>query len=339
MNILFTPIKIGDIEIKNRFVMAPMCQWSADDKGHIDNFHHIPHYSARAAGGVGLIIIEATGVENAGRISDNCLGIWDDSHIEGLKKVTTSIKKYGAKAAIQLQHAGRKCAVTSVDKIIAPSPIAFDETYRTPAEMSKEDIKRVIDLFGNAAKRAKEADFDIVEVHAAHGYLLSTFLSPLTNLRTDEYGGSPENRTRIVLEVIEAVRKNFGDNIIIRVSAEDYENGGNTATTMAEHVQFFKDKVKMIDVSTGGVVPMEKRSFYPGYQIEAASIIKNITGTSVIAGGLLWESGLMEYTLRENKADMIFIGRELFRNPYFVLSIAKELGEKIEVPKQYEVAM
>ena len=202
---IFSNYKLKNLELKNRVVMAPMCMDSADNEGNVNSWHYL-HYSSRAVGGTGLIILEATAVESKGRITDKDLGIWNDSHIEGLKKIVDECKSYGAKMGIQLAHAGRKCEVTSED-IIAPSPIAFNEKYKKPREMTIEDIKEVVNSFRGGARRANEAGFDVIQIHGAHGYLINEFMSPLTNKRTDEYGGSAENRARFLMEVVKAVRE------------------------------------------------------------------------------------------------------------------------------------
>ena len=241
MDKLFTEITVGDLRIKNRIVMPPMCMYQADNSGNAQDFH-ITHYATRAMGGVGLIIVEATAVEPCGRISDQDLGIWSDDHIEGLKKITDQVKSYGAHIGIQLNHAGRKCGAKSEKTIYAPSPIAFSEEYLVPVEMTMDDIKRVIALFKDAAKRAKKAGFELVEIHGAHGYLLSEFMSPLANTRTDRYGGSHENRVRLAGEIIDAVKSVFDGTIGFRVSAEDYVEGGNHPSDLVKMINFVKDK-------------------------------------------------------------------------------------------------
>jgi len=333
---LFESIKIKDMELKNRIVMPPMCMYSTDDNGYTNDWHHI-HYATRAIGGTGLIIVEATAVEKRGRITDRDLGIWDDSHVEGLSKIVNLCKKYGAKIAIQLAHAGRKCEVKSED-IIAPSPIAFSEEYKVPKEMSKDDIKMVIRAFKEGARRALSAGFDAIEIHAAHGYLINEFLSPLTNKRTDEYGGSLENRARLLKEIVKEVRTVWPENkpLIVRVSAEDYVEEGNHPEDLAEIINLVKEEgVDLVDVSSGAVVPVEIKA-YPGYQIKFAEVIKNRTGLPVIAGGLISEPEMAEEIVSNGRADLVFLGRELLRNPYWPLQAAKKLRHDIDWPVQYE---
>ncbi|TYP52463.1 NADPH dehydrogenase NamA [Thermosediminibacter litoriperuensis] len=336
MSRLFSKIKIKDMEVRNRIVMPPMCMYSSDDRGFPNSWHLI-HYATRAIGGVGLIIMEATAVERRGRISARDLGIWNDSHIEGLAKIAAEVKKYGAKIGIQLAHAGRKCSAPGED-LIAPSPIAFDETYGVPREMTEEDIKEVVSAFKAAALRAYRAGFDLIEIHGAHGYLISEYLSPLTNRRTDEYGGSIENRARFLKEVIKAVREVWPEEkpLMVRVSAEDYAEGGNHDIDLADIINLVKGEgVDIIDVSSGAVVPA-KINAYPGYQVRFAETIRKVTGLPVIAGGLITVAEMAEEILQNERADMVYLGRELLRNPYWPLNAAKQLGDDIEWPEQYE---
>lgn len=335
MSRLFSSFKIKDLELKNRIVMAPMCMDSAVD-GYVNQWHHI-HYSTRAIGGVGLIILEATGIEPGGRITDKDLGIWDDSQIEGLKEIVDSCHQYGSKIGIQINHGGRKSEVLT-SPIIAPSAIAFNETYRVPTEMTKEDIKTTVTKFKEAAERSLKAGFDLIELHGAHGYLISQFLSPITNKREDEYGGSLENRVRFLKEVIEEVKTVWPESkpLLLRVSAEDYVEGGNTGEIMAKLINLVKDYgIDMVDVSTGGVAPA-KISTYPGYQIKQSEIIKETCSIPTIAGGLITSPDMAEEVLCNNRADLVFLGRELLRNPYWTLQAAKALDEDITWPIQYE---
>lgn len=333
---LFSSVKIKDLESRNRIVMPPMCMYSSDSEGKANSWHFI-HYSTRSIGGVGLVIIEATAVEPRGRLSDRDLGLWNDSQIEGLSKIVEEVKKHGAKIGIQINHAGRKCGADE-DVIIAPSSIAFDESYKTPVEMTKEDIRETVDLFKEAASRAYKAWFDLIEIHGAHGYLINQFLSPLSNRRTDEYGGSLENRARFLKEIIQAVRTVWPSSkpLAVRVSAEDYAEGGNHDTDLAGIINMVKSEgVDIVHVSSGAVVPV-KMKVYPGYQIKFAETIKRITGLCVIAGGLITEAAMAEEIVQNERADMVFMGRELLRNPYFPLNSAKELREEIPWPYQYE---
>jgi NADPH2 dehydrogenase len=337
MSKLFSNLKLKDMELKNRIVMPPMCMYSCNNEDGIANNWHLVHYTTRAIGGVGLIIVEATGVEPVGRISDKDLGLWEDKQIEGLKNIVDECHKYGAKIGIQLNHAGRKSEVLSMQNV-APSAIAFNESYRVPSEMTKEDIKNTVNNFKAAAKRALTAGFDLIELHGAHGYLISEFLSPLTNKRQDEYGGSDENRVRFLKEVIQAVKTVWPETkpLILRVSAEDYSEGGNTAIKTAALINLVKNEgIDMVHVSTGGVVPA-RMQLYPGYQVKASEIINTTCSIKTIAGGLITSPLMAEEIISNDRADLVFVGRELLRNPYWPLEAAKMLGNVIKWPVQYE---
>lgn len=336
MSKLFSSFKLKDIEFKNRVVMAPMCMYTAEEDGLATEWHKI-HYATRAVGGVGLIIQEATGVESRGRISNQDLGIWNDSQMEKLKEIVDTCKNYGAVMGIQLGHAGRKCEIQSLE-IIAPSAIAFSEEYKVPKEMTKEDINEVVEAFKMAAKRCLEIGYDIIEIHGAHGYLINEFLSPLSNKRDDEYGGSLENRARFLKEIVKAVREVWPKEkaIILRVSAEDYVEEGNHPEDLAQIINLVKDDgIDIINVSSGAVVPARIKP-YPGYQVKFAEIIKEKTNLPVIAGGLIVLPEMAEEILQNNRADMIFLGRVLLRNPYWPLNADYELDKEITWPTQYE---
>lgn len=325
---LFQPYQLQSIQLKNRIVMAPMCMYEAKDDGFVQPFH-IVHYASRAMGQVGLILLEATAIRPEGRISNRDLGIWSDAHIQGLSELVRQMKAFHAKTGIQLAHAGRKATVEG--PTYAPSAIAFNETYKTPIEMTKEDIAYVIQAFKQGAIRAKKAGFDVLEIHGAHGYLISEFLSPLTNKRQDEYGGGPENRYRLLREVIDAVRSIWDGPLLVRVSAKDYEEGGLEPEDYKQFARWMAaQQVDLIDVSSGGVVPAQIEAF-PLYQVPFSETIKS-TGIPTGTVGLILTGGEAENILQENKADLIFIGRELLRDPYFPYRAAKELGVEIETP-------
>ncbi len=335
---LFSSFKLKDLEIKNRIIMSPMCMYTADNDGIAKDWHLL-HYTTRAIGGVGLILQEATAVEPRGRISANDLGLWNDSQIEGLKKIVKSVKNSGALMGVQLAHAGRKCEAEN-ERIIAPSAIAFSDEYRVPEEITIEEIKTVVLAFKNAAKRCIEVGYDVIEIHGAHGYLINQFLSPVTNKRTDEYGGTVENRVRFLKEVVCAVREVWPMEkpLILRVTAEDYVEGGNHPIDLAEIINLVKDEgIDLINVSSGGVVSVQPKA-YQGYQVKFAEIIKENTGIPVIAGGLIVEPHMAEEILQNDRADMIFLGRALLRNPYWALHADFELNNEAEWPKQYERA-
>ncbi|MFK8882722.1 NADPH dehydrogenase NamA [Bacillus velezensis] len=333
---LFTPWTVKDVTIKNRIVMAPMCMYSSHEKdGKLQPFH-MAHYISRAIGQVGLIIVEATAVNPQGRITDQDLGIWSDDHLEGFAKLTEQVKAQGSKIGIQLAHAGRKAELEG--DIYAPSAIPFDEQSKTPAEMTTEQIKETIQEFKQAAARAKKAGFDIIELHAAHGYLMHEFLSPLSNHRTDEYGGSHENRYRFLGETIEAVKEVWDGPLFVRISASDYTDKG---LDIADHIGFAKwmkeQGVDLIDCSSGALVQADINVF-PGYQVSFAEKIREQAEIATGAVGLITTGTMAEEILQNNRADLIFVARELLRDPHFARSAAKQLNTEIPSPVQYDRA-
>lgn len=331
---LFTSYTLKDVTLKNRIVMSPMCMYSSHEKdGKVQNFHKT-HYTSRAIGGAGLLIVEATAVTPQGRISDRDLGIWNDEHIAGLRELVSLMKEEDTKTGIQLAHAGRKAVVDG--DILAPSPIAFDETYKQPKEMSVEDIKETVEAFRQGAIRAKQAGFDIIELHGAHGYLLNEFLSPITNKRTDEYGGSAENRYRFLKETITAVKEVWEGPLFVRISANDYLEGGMDPEQYIEMTRWMKqDGVDLIDVSSGAVAPARIKAF-PGYQVPFSDTIKHGADIPTGAVGLILSPAQADEIIQNDRADLILLGRELLRDPYWPRTAAKELNYEITAPKQYE---
>lgn len=332
---LFSEYQLKGVTLKNRITMPPMCMYSADGKGYASSWHAF-HYATRAAGGTGLIIQEATGVSPEGRLSGNCLGIWEDGQIPGLAAIVDAVHANGAVIGIQLNHGGRKCEAPGV-QIEAPSPIPFKEGDPVPREMSKEDIAQTVEEFKAAAVRADQAGYDWIQIHGAHGYLINQFLSPLTNKRQDEYGGSPENRVRFLKEVIQAIQSVWPkDKVLeVRVTAEDYMEGGNKPEDVALMLNLVKDLgVDLINVSTGGVVPVAPKVF-PGYQVPHAEQIKALTGLPVCAGGLISDPVQADEIIRKGSADLVYIGRELLRNPYWALQASRSLGVEVPWPIQY----
>lgn len=330
---LFDSFKIKDLELKNRIVLAPMCMYSAEG-GYVGDFHVI-HYATRAMGQVGLIIVEATAVLENGQITKNDLGIWDDSHIKGLSWITKRIKHFNSKAGIQLAHAGRKAKETN--NMIAPSAIAFGD-YKTPKEMTKEEINEVINAFRLGAKRAKEAGFDFIEIHAAHGYLINEFLSPLSNKREDEYGGSRENRMKFLIEVLREVRKEWPEEkpLGIRVSATEYHKDGINGDEMVKIINLIPEKlIDVINVSTGGVI-FHQPTAYPGYQMPYAKKIKNNTNYVVMGGGLIKDGVFANDLIKAGESDLLYFGRLALREPYFPLRFATQLKYNLPYLKQYE---
>ncbi|MFC0269843.1 NADPH dehydrogenase NamA [Metabacillus herbersteinensis] len=333
-HMLFKPYTVKDVELKNRIVMSPMCMYSSHNKnGMVENFH-MTHYVSRAVGQVGLVMVEATAVTAGGRISDQDLGIWSDDHVEPLAELVKGIKQYGAKAGIQIAHAGRKATVEG--EIIAPSPLAFNEKSKTPIAMTKATIDETIEAFKAGAERAKEAGFDIIELHGAHGYLINEFLSPLSNKREDEYGGSSENRYRFLEEVIEAVKEVWAGPLFVRVSASDYHEEGLNVEDYIEFAKKMKNQgVDLIDVSSGAIVPA-RINVYPGYQIRFAEDIRRRAEIATGAVGLITHGIQAEEILQNERADLVFLARELLRDPYWPRTAAAQLGVEIEAPKQYD---
>ena len=350
MSQLFSPLWIRDISFNNRIVVSPMCQYSSRD-GMVDDWHLV-HLGSRAVGGAGLIFTEATAVSPEGRISPADLGIWKDDHIEGLRRIVKFVRGQGSEIGIQLAHAGRKASVEvpwNGGKLVskggwqpvAPSAIAFDEGYGEPAELSAEGIGKVVADFKAAARRAMLAGFKVVEIHAAHGYLLHEFLSPLSNKRGDSYGGSWENRVRLLTEVVEAVRAVWpaGYPLFVRISATDWVDGGWTPEDSVRLAGLLKGVgVDVMDCSSGGVVPNVKIPVGPGYQVPFAERVR-AAGILSAAVGMITGVAQAEAILAAGQADLVVMARELLRDPYFPLHAARELGNsEMHWPLQYERA-
>ncbi|MFC5650687.1 NADPH dehydrogenase NamA [Paenibacillus solisilvae] len=333
---LFSEFTIRNVVLKNRIVMSPMCMYSCTHKdGKITPFHLV-HYPSRAVGGAGLIILEASAVTAQGRITDQDLGIWNDEQISGLQQVVQLIHEAGSKSAIQLAHAGRKAMIDG--PIIAPSAIAFNDKMQQPEAMSQEQIKETVDAFAKAAGRAVEAGFDILEIHAAHGYLIHEFLSPLSNTREDGYGGDAAGRYRFLSEIVNAVRALWQGPLFVRISASDYHPEGLDVDDYVQIASWLKNQgVDLIDCSSGALVPAAPRT-YPGYQVPFADKIRNAAQIATGAVGLITRGNQAEEILQSGRADLIFLARELLRDPYWPRTAAKELGVTIPAPKQYERA-
>lgn len=350
---LLSPLKIKNIELKNRIVVSPMCEYSSHDG--FANDWHLVHLGSRAVGGAGLIITEATAVSPEGRISSADLGIYKDEHITKLKQITDFIEAQGAVAGVQLAHAGRKAShnvpwnggkqIPSDQpngwKAVAPSPIPFSEVEETPIELDKAGIEKVKADFKAAAKRAIAAGFKVIELHGAHGYLLHQFLSPVSNKRTDEYGGSFENRIRLLTEVIETVQEVWPkENLLfVRISATEWTEGGWTADDSVALAKILKDKgVDLMDCSTGGNIANAKIPLKQGYQVEFSEKVKKESGILTGAVGLITTPFQADEIIQEGEADLIFLAREMLRDPQFPLRAAHELGHEIKWPVQYERA-
>lgn len=352
-SLLFSPLSIKSIRLKNRIAISPMCQYSSTDG--FANDWHLVHLGSRASGGAGLIIQEATAVAPEGRISPEDLGIWKDEHIEKLKAITAFIKSQNAVPGIQLAHAGRKASVSSPWKgnkklqvseggwqTVAPSAIPYHDTESfLPEALDKNGIQKLISDFKAATKRAVQAGYEVLEIHAAHGYLNHQFLSPLSNERTDEYGGSFENRIRFTMEVLEAVQTEWPKELplFVRISATDWAVGGWNIEESIQLSKILKEKgVDLIDVSSGGLVSHQKIPLESGYQVPFAEKIKKETGILTGTVGLITEAHQAEEILTSEKADLVLFARESLRNPNLGLDFAKALGDDVAWPKQYERA-
>lgn len=350
MSLLFQPLTIRDITLKNRIVVSPMCQYSAED-GFANNWHLV-HLGSRAVGGAGLIMAEATAVSPQGRISPGDLGIWKDEHIDFLKTITAFIESQGAVPGIQLAHAGRKSSMhrpwegnkkltdgEGAWQTEAPSAIAYADSYPMPEEMSLSSIQQCIKDFTAAAKRASDAGFKVIEIHAAHGYLINQFLSPLSNLRTDEYGGSFGSRIRFLLEIIKAVRNEIGNGIplFVRISATEWvHNGWNISDSIALAKILKEIAVDLIDCSSGGNSRDQKIEVGPLYQTPFAEQVKTGAGIMTGAVGMITTAEEAENILKQNQADLIFMARQMLRDPYFALQAARTLNSETQWPVQYE---
>ena len=352
MSILFSRFRLRDVEFKNRIFLSPMCQYSSADGMPTD--WHLVHLGSHAVGGVSLVMVEATAVSLEGRISPWDSGIWTDQHAQAFKRIAAFIQEQGAVPGIQIAHAGRK-ASTDVpwrgDKPLsinqggwqplAPSPIAFAEDYPVPREMTNEDLQEVVSQFVAGARRGMEAGFQVIEIHMAHGYLLHEFLSPLSNHRTDQYGGSLQNRARFPLLVASAVRENLPANVplLVRISCTDWVDGGWDLPQSVEFSRWLKEiGIDLIDCSSAGLVPYAKIPVAPGYQTPFAAEIRSRAGIATGAVGLITDAVQAEQILSSGQADVIIIGRELLRNPYWPLHAAKTLNVDVTWPSQYQRA-
>jgi NADPH2 dehydrogenase len=311
-----TPLTLNNTTLKNRIIMAPMCMYQAVN-GFVQPFH-LTHYGTRAMGGVGTIIVEATAVSPEGRISDEDLGIWDDQYIEGLRQLSDEIHRYGAKALIQLAHAGRK-SQSEARPHVSPSATSYSDQYETPVELDLDEIQNLKQAFVNGAMRAMAAGFDGVEIHAAHGYLINTFLSPLSNHRSDAYGQTQEGRSRFLRAVVQAVRVAIGDDplLFVRISATDYHPEGLVPEDYIAILQPIAAQLNALHVSSGGSVSV-KIEVGPKYQIPFAKVLKSGLNIPVIGVGLIVNAHEVEEVLNEDGLDAVALGRELLRNPYFV---------------------
>ncbi|MBZ5620244.1 MAG: NADH:flavin oxidoreductase/NADH oxidase [Acidobacteriia bacterium] len=349
---LFTPLTVRDVTLRNRIAVSPMCQYSCVDG--FTNDWHLVHLGSRAVGGAGLVMVEATAVEARGRISPSDTGIWKDEHIEFLARIAGFLQQQGAVAGIQLAHAGRKASTRrpwegggTIPETgggwrpVAPSAVPFRPEDAAPAELSKPEIRSVVAAFAAAAARALRAGFQVAEIHAAHGYLIHQFLSPLSNRRTDEYGGSFENRIRLALEVVEAARGVWPANLplFLRISATDWVEGGWTSEDSVELARRVRELgVDLVDCSSGGSSMEQKIPLALGYQVPFADRIRRDAGVLTGAVGLITTAEQADEIVRSGKADLVLLAREFLRDPYFPLHAAKVLGAELKSPVQYSRA-
>ena len=352
MAALFQPLALRSIELKNRIVVSPMCEYSSEDG--FANDWHLVHLGSRAVGGAGLVLTEATAISPEGRITPDDLGIWKDEHIPMLKRITDFIFSQNSVVGIQLAHAGRKASHHSPWKggnalkpdegawpTVGPSALPFNEGTPAPVALDREGIEKVIQDFKAAASRSLKAGFKVVEIHAAHGYLLHEFLSPLSNHRTDEYGGSFDNRIRLLLQVTDAIQEVWPPEypVLVRISATDWTEGGWTIEDSIALARILKEKgVDLIDCSSGGNVPYAKIPAGPLYQLDFATRVKREAGIRTGAVGIITKPHEAEAIIANGQADVVLLARQFLRDPYFPLHAAKELGVDIPWPVQYERA-
>lgn len=347
---LFTPLTQRGVTFPNRIVVSPMCQYSSEDG--LANDWHFVHLGSRAVGGAGLVIVEATAVTPEGRITPQDMGIWTDGHVASLKRIVDFMHQHGSRAGVQLAHAGRKASTARPweggkkllpadggwTDVLAPSAIPFSKDYPQPVELDKAGIRSIVQAFVEATRRSLEAGFDVVEIHAAHGYLIHEFFSPLSNQRTDAYGGSFENRTRILIEVVDAVREVWPEDrpLWVRISATDWAEGGWNPDESAQLGKVLKNHgVDLVDASSGALVEYAKIPTGPGYQVEFAEKIRREAGIATGAVGMIIDPAQADTIIRTGQADVVLLAREMLRDPYWPLHAAERLGQKITWPVQY----
>ncbi len=348
MDHLFAPLTLRNVTFRNRIGVSPMCMYSSVDG--FANDWHLVHLGSRAVGGAGFVIAEASAVVAEGRISAGDLGIYSDEHVAGLKRVTDFIHEHGSVAGIQLAHAGRKAStqvpidggkpLSAADgwQVVGPSPIPFADGYQTPRELTVAEIGDHLAAFAAAAKRALAAGFKVIEIHAAHGYLISEFLSPLSNHRTDQYGGSIENRSRFLLEITDAVRTAWPAELplFVRLSATEWVEGGWTVDDSVTVSRWLAERgVDLIDCSSGGNTPTLPPAIGPGYQTALAAKVRAEAGVATAAVGMITSASQADHIVRTGQADIVLLAREMLRDPYFPVRAARELRQKVEPPAQY----
>jgi 2,4-dienoyl-CoA reductase-like NADH-dependent reductase (Old Yellow Enzyme family) len=347
---LFTPLALRSVELRNRIAVSPMCQYSCEDGMASD--WHLVHLGSRAVGGAALVIVEATAVEDRGRISAADMGLWKEAQLEPLARIARFVEAQGAVAGLQLAHAGRKASVRPPWdeggapllpgrggwQPVGPSPIPFGEGYAAPEALDPAGIRGVVEAFAAAADRARRAGFRVLEVHSAHGYLLHEFLSPLSNRRQDRYGGSLENRTRLACEVVEAVRARWPSELplLVRVSCTDWVEGGWDLPQTVELARRLRALgADLVDCSSGGLVPTAKFPMGPGYQTAFAEVVRREAGVATGAVGMITSPEQADTVIRTGQADLVLLAREMLRDPYFPLRAAAALGAGGPWPRQY----
>jgi 2,4-dienoyl-CoA reductase-like NADH-dependent reductase (Old Yellow Enzyme family) len=347
---LFSELQLRSITFKNRIAVSPMCQYSSVD-GLANEWHSV-HLGSRAIGGAALVFTEAAAVEDIGRISPQDLGIYNDEQVQSLKPITAFISAHRSVPGIQLAHAGRKASTARPweggkmvspenggwERVIAPSAVAFSDSYPSPVEMSEQDIQAAVQLFADASRRALEAGFQTVEIHGAHGYLIHEFLSPLSNLRVDRYGGSFENRCRFALEVVDAVRAAWPEHLplFMRISASDWTEGGWTVEDSVSLGRLLREHgIDLVDCSSGGNAAHATIPVGPGYQTAFAEQVKREAAIATGAVGMITSSSQADHIIRSGQADMVLLAREMLRDPYWPRRAAKELGQELAGPVQY----
>ena len=351
--VLFDPFKLRGVTFRNRIGVSPMCQYSSPD-GLADDWHLV-HLGSRAVGGAALVMTEATAVEASGRISPQDLGLWNDEQIAPLARITRFLRAHGAVSGIQLAHAGRKASTARPweggkplappegwSPIVAPSELPFDDGYQTPTALTEGQIAALIESFARSAARAAEAGFDVIEIHAAHGYLIHEFLSPISNHRRDTWGGDFGGRIRFLLEVVSAIRRVWQDDrpVLVRLSTTDWldADGWTVEDSIALGRHLREGGVDLVDCSSGGIAPRVTIDAGPGYQTGNAARIRSEAGIPTAAIGFITAAAQAEHILRTGQADMVFLAREFLRDPYWPLYAARELGTPVPYAVQYERA-
>ncbi|GAA3704876.1 NADPH dehydrogenase NamA [Arthrobacter ginkgonis] len=329
---LFSPYTLGDMELKNRIVMSPMLMYQAESDGHVTE-RQVLHYGARALGGVGLVMTEVIAVHPQGRISESDIGLWSDEHIPGIRRIVDAVHACEAKVGLQLAHAGRKAVLP--EGCVAPSAIPHSEGSATPSELTTEDVRALVRDYRDAAARADRAGVDCVQIHAAHGYLIHEFLAPMSNRRTDEYGGTLENRARFLLEIVREIRAALptGKPLLVRFSGTDLIDGGVTAEDAAQLAKWLEQAgADFLEITSGNITKEYSGDVYPGYQAKFVDGIRSQTTLPMGSVGSIHSADLAEYLLRDGGIDLVFIGRALLRDPFWPIHAAADMGVEPQLP-------